>query len=207
MIPKKIHYCWFGDKPLSDKEEKYMKSWQQYCPDYEIKRWNEKNFDIQAFSYVKKAYDLKQWAFVSDVARLYALMTEGGIYLDTDMEIIRPLDYFLQFPAFLGFEIETRIATGIMGSEAHHPFITELFHDYEERPFQRAEKTEDVETNVIRITKILQTYGLKPNNTKQRIRDIEIFPRDTFSPKNYYTRKIDATENTYAIHQFSGSWL
>jgi mannosyltransferase OCH1-like enzyme len=208
MIPKKIHYCWFGGKEMGPQEKAYLKNWAYYCPDYEIKRWDETNFPIEdACDYVKEAYELKEWAFVSDVARLHALVNEGGIYLDTDMELIHSLDSLLVLPAFFGFEIETKISTGIIGSEPNHPLITEFYHDYDDRHFVRAEKTEDVETNVIRITKILQEYGLKLNNTRQVVRDAVIFPRDVFSPKDYTTREVNLTENTLAIHQFSGSWL
>lgn len=208
MIPKTFHYCWFGDKELSYQEQSYIKNWHYFCPDYEIKCWNETNFPIEdACDYVKEAYEQKEWAFVSDVVRLYALMTEGGIYLDTDMQLIHALDPFLLFPAFFGFEIDTQISTGIIGSEPNHPLITELYHDYDDRHFERADKTEDVETNVVRITKILEENGLQLNNTRQTIRNVVIFPKDVFSPKNYHTHEVDLTSNTYAIHQFSGSWL
>ena len=124
MIPKIIHYVWFGDKPSGEVEKKCIASWKKYCPDYEIKLWNEESFDLKgAGVYAQQAYDEEQWAFVSDVARLYVLKEYGGIYMDTDMEVIKSLDDFLELPAFMGFEIESEISTGIIGAEPHNPLI------------------------------------------------------------------------------------
>ena len=208
MIPKIIHYVWFGGKPFGEVEEKCIASWKKYCPDYEIKLWNEDNFDLEAAGiYAQQAYDEKQWAFVSDVARLYVLKEYGGIYMDTDMEVIKPLDDFLKLPAFFGFEIETEISTGIIGAEPHHPFIEEWYQDYADRTFIKEDGTHDRKTNVIRITEIMEEKGFKMDNTKQTFEDVTLFPREYFSPKDYYTREVDDTKNTYAIHQFTGSWL
>lgn len=208
MIPKIIHYIWFGDRPFGEVEEKCVASWKKYCPDYEIKLWNEDNFDLEgAGLYAQQAYDEKQWAFVSDVARLYVLKEYGGIYMDTDMEVIKSLDDFLELPAFMGFEIETEVSTGIIGSEPHNPLIEEWYNDYANRKFIQEDGSHDRTTNVIRFTEILKEKGFKMNDTKQTTEDITIFPREYFSPKDYYTREIDDTKNTHAIHQFTGSWL
>lgn len=208
MIPKIIHYIWFGDRPFGEIEEKCVASWKKYCPDYEIKLWNEDNFDLEgAGIYAQQAYDEKQWAFVSDVARLYVLKEYGGIYMDTDMEVIKPLDGFLTLPAFMGFEIETEISTGIIGSEPHNPLIEEWYQDYANRAFIQEDGSHDRTTNVIRFTEILKEKGFSLDNTKQTSENITLFPRDYFSPKDYYTREIADTKNTYAIHQFTGSWL
>lgn len=208
MIPKIIHYVWFGDRPFGEVEKKCYDSWKKYCPDYEIMVWNEKNFPIaQSNEYAKQAYEEKQWAFLSDVARLYALKEYGGIYVDTDMELVRNIDSFLELPAFFGFEIETEISTGIIGAEAHHPFIEELYQDYKDRSFILSDGSHDRKTNVIRTTEILTEKGLEPNNTKQVIDGVHIFPREYFSPKDYWTREVDDTSKTYGIHQFTGSWL
>lgn len=208
MIPKIIHYCWFGGRELGENEEKYMRSWEKYCPDYQIKRWDESTVDFSNFGpYLKEAYEQKEWAFVSDVVRLYALVSEGGIYMDTDIEVVKPLDDLLHYSAFMGFEVETKISTGIIGAIPNHPFMEEWYHDYDDRRFVRAEKTEDVETNVIRVTKLLQNHGLQLNNQRQKVREIEIFPQAVFSPKSYITGEVEATEETKVIHQFSGSWL
>ncbi|KPG71255.1 MULTISPECIES: glycosyltransferase family 32 protein [unclassified Enterococcus] len=208
MIPKKIHYCWFGGNPLGEQEKKYMDSWRKYCPDYEIKRWDESTIDLSKFgSYLKEAYEQEEWAFVSDVVRLYALVTEGGIYMDTDIEVVKPLDELLQLDAFMGFEIETKISTGIIGAAPHQSFMEEWLEDYDGRAFVRAEKTEDVVTNVIRVTALLQKHGLQLNNEKQTIKGVTIFPQMTFSPKSYITGEVEKDPATMVIHQFSGSWL
>lgn len=208
MIPKIIHYIWFGDRPFGEVEEKCVASWKKYCPDYEIKLWNEDNFDLKgAGLYAQQAYDEKQWAFVSDVARLYVLKEYGGIYMDTDMEVIKPLDEFLELPAFMGFEIETEVSTGIIGSEPHNPLIEEWYNDYANRAFIQEDGSHDRKTNVIRFTEILKEKGFSLDNTKQTSENITLFPRDYFSPKDYYTREVADTKNTYAIHQFTGSWL
>lgn len=208
MIPKIIHYCWFGGNPLGEQEKKYMDTWKKYCPDYEIKRWDESTIDLSKFGpYLKEAYDQEEWAFVSDVVRLYALVTEGGIYMDTDIEVLKPLDELLTLEAFMGFEIETKISTGIIGAVPHHPFMEEWYHDYDDRKFVRAEKTEDVVTNVIRVTELLQNHGLELNNQRQTVKGVEIFPQMTFSPKSYITGEVEEDPSTMVIHQFSGSWL
>ena len=130
MIPKIIHYCWFGGNPLPELAKKCIASWKLYCPDYEIKEWNESNFDLNYCDYVREAYDSKNWAFVSDVARLYALVTEGGIYMDTDVEVIKPLDNLLKYHAVSGFETETTIPTGLIAGEKENPMLKELLYEY-----------------------------------------------------------------------------
>ena len=127
MIPKKIHYCWFGKQPLPRFAKKCISTWQKYLPDYEIKEWNETNFNVELFPYAKEAYDSHKYAFVSDVARLYALYNEGGIYLDTDIEVCKSFDDLLEKNAFLAIEPETNlIATCCMGFQAEHPFLKEV---------------------------------------------------------------------------------
>ncbi|MDE1548429.1 glycosyltransferase family 32 protein [Jeotgalibaca caeni] len=208
MIPKIIHYCWFGGNPLGEKEKKTMESWKKHCPEYKVMAWNEETFDVNNMGdYVKEAYEAGKWAFVSDVARLYALKEYGGVYMDTDMEVVKPLDPLLELDAFMGFEIETTISTGIIAAKSHHPTIELLYADYEDRHFKQEDGSLDETTNVIRITEILQEEGLELNNEKQEIMGITIFPRVYFSPKSYWTYEINDTEDTYAIHQFSGSWL
>jgi mannosyltransferase OCH1-like enzyme len=208
MIPKIIHYCWFGGNPLGEKEEKIIATWEKYCPDYKVMVWNEDNFNIdQMGDYVKEAYQAKKWAFVSDVARLYALTQYGGIYMDTDMEVIKPLDSLLKLDAFMGFEVETTISTAIIAAKENHPTFKQLYDDYNDRHFINSDGTYDETTNVIRITEIFQENGLLLNNEKQTVMDVTIFPRIYFSPKSYWTQEINAGEETYAIHQYSGSWL
>lgn len=208
MIPKIIHYVWFGDRPFGEVEEKCLASWKKQCPEYTLMKWDETNFPIsEQGTYVKQAYKEKQWAFLSDVARLYALKEYGGVYVDTDMELIKNLDELLTVPCFFGFEIETEISTGLIAAEPHHPFIEELYEDYENRTFILEDGSHDRKTNVIRTTEILIEKGLTPDNTKQVIEGVTIFPREYFSPKDYWTREVNKTSNTYGIHQFTGSWL
>jgi len=206
MIPKKIHYCWFGRHPLTEKALCCIESWRKYCPDYEIIQWNEDNFDIDLNNYVREAYEAKKWAFVSDVARLYVLVKYGGIYMDTDVEVIRPLDKLLQYEAVSGFEGMNRVSTGLMASKAGQGLFVELLDDYKDRHF-RIKQGFDLTTNVTRITMICKKYGLVLNNTRQIIDGFLLLPTDYLCPKNLDTGEIVLTSNTLCIHHFDGSWL
>ena len=181
MIPKKIHYCWFGGKKLPGDVKKYIDTWKKYCPDYEIIEWNENNFDITENQYCKEAYEAKKWAFVSDYARLKILYENGGIYMDTDVEVCKSLNRFLKYDWFSGFESEDRIPTGTMG---------------------------DLTTNVEVMTKILkENYKVQLNNTRQIFGDNNLLlPFDYLCAKSFFTGEISKTENTYTIHHFKGTW-
>lgn len=207
MIPKKIHYCWFGGKPKPDKVNKMIDSWKKYCPDYEIKEWNETNFDINTNLYCKEAYNLKKWAFVSDVARLYALYNEGGIYMDTDVEVIRTFDDLLNDNGFLGFECTSCISTAVIGTVQNNEFIKVFLDSYNERNFILSDGNFDTTTNVYKLTKLLLSYGLQCNGSKQEIRGFIIYPRDYFTPYDYINGKLSLTENTFSIHWFSQTWI
>ncbi len=207
MIPKVIHYCWFGGKPLDAMGEKCLASWKRYCPDYEIIEWNEKNFDIRVWPYAQEAYEAKKWAFVSDVARLYALVNYGGIYMDTDVELLKPLDELLELKAFSGFEGGCRILTGLMASEKAHPLFAELLDEYQTAHFLKDDGSFDMTTNVVRITNACMPYGLQLNNTLQTVNGFTLFPKEYFCPKNHHDFKLNLTENSYCIHHFDGSWL
>lgn len=206
-IPKKIHYCWFGGNSLPDLAKKCIASWEKYCPDYEIIRWDESNFDVNCCDYIREAYDAKKWAFVSDVARLYALVHHGGIYMDTDVEIIRPMDDFLQLEAFSGFERSDAIPTGLMAAKAHHPLFEELLRAYNNRHFIQKDGTYDLTTNVKYITDTCLKYGLKLDNSLQTVNGFTLFPSDYFCPVNNKSGRIELTDNTYTIHYFAGSWV
>lgn len=206
MIPKKIHYCWFGGNPLPDLAVKCIESWKKYCPDYEIVEWNEKNFDLTCNKYVRQAYECKKWAFITDYVRLYAMVTQGGIYMDTDVEVLKNLDIFLNNKAFSGFERENAIPTGIMACEKDFPLFKEFLYEYKERAFIKENGDMDLTTNVTAITNTCLKYGLNLNNQLQKINDFTLYPKDFFCPKNYETGKIECTKNTYTIHHFSGSW-
>lgn len=207
MIPKKIHYCWFGKNPLSDLAKNCIESWKKFCPDYEIIEWNESNFDVNCCEYAKQAYEAKKWAFVSDVARLYALVNYGGIYMDTDVEVLKPLDDFLSNSAFSGFEAVDRIPTGIMAAEKGQPLFVELLEEYNNARFLLNNGEYDLTTNVIRITETCKKYGLRLDNSLQTVNGFTLYPFDYFCPKDGLTKKITLTENTHVIHHFDGSWL
>ncbi len=206
-IPKKIHYCWFGGKPLPEMAEKCIASWEKYCPDYEIVRWDESNFDLDYCPYVREAFEAKKWAFITDVVRLYVLVNYGGIYMDTDVEVVKPLDDLLRFEAFSGFESETQIPTGLMASEKNQPLFCELLHEYDDAHFLNPDGSFDLTTNVTRITNTCLKYGFVPNNKQQTVKGFTFLPKDYLCPKDASTRQLNMTENTYTIHHFDGSWL
>lgn len=207
MIPKVIHYCWFGGNSIPELEQKCINSWKKYCPDYEIKEWNERNFDFSCCAYAKEAYDAKKWAFVADYVRLRILVEYGGIYMDTDVEVVKPLDAFLQEKAFLGFEEDEYVATSIMACEKDFNLFDTFLKRYDKRRFLKPDGTYDVTTNVVEITHFLLEHGLLLNNKKQTIEGLTLYPKEYFCPKNHETKKIERTDNTYAIHHFAGSWL
>lgn len=205
-IPKVIHYCWFGGNPLPELAQKCIASWKKYCPDYKIIEWNENNFDINCCDYVREAYEAKKWAFVSDVARLFVLVNYGGIYMDTDVEVVKPLDDILKYEAVSGFQSDNKIPTGLMASEKGQKLFEEFLHDYDNIHFIQPNGTYDLTTNVDKITKICLKYGFIYNNCEQTVRGFKLFPSDYFCAKDTKTRKITITDNTYTIHHFDGSW-
>lgn len=206
MIPKKIHYCWYGGKPLPELAEKCIDSWRKYCPDYEIIRWDETNTDLESNQYVREAYQSKKWAFITDYVRLKVLYDYGGVYMDTDVQLIAPLDEFLSNKGFSGFENENQVPTGIMASEKGNAFIGVLFHDYDDRHFLAEDGKPNLTTNVDVITKLALDRGLVLNNQLQTIDDFTFYPFDYFCPKDFRTLKVHITKNTVAIHHFAGSW-
>lgn len=208
MIPKVIHYCWFGQGKKPDSVIKYINTWKKVMPDYEIKEWNEENFDMDAFPYAKEAYSQKKYAFVSDVVRLYALYHEGGVYLDTDIEVLKTFDPFLEHPAFIGFEDQNNIQTGLIASEKGGPWVKEALDLYEGRHFILPDGTLDTTTNVTLLTGMMEKHGLLKDNSRQDLKDlISIYPSDYFCAKSYSDGKVTVTDRTVTIHHFSGSWL
>ena len=211
MIPKIIHYCWYGGKPLNDLSEKCIQSWKKYCPDYEIIRWDESNTDLNSNQFMKEAYDNKKWAFVSDVMRLKVLYEYGGVYMDTDVELIKPIDSFLNNNSFVGFDDECDINTGIIGTNKNLPIFHELMAYYNTKNFVKSDGSLDLTTNVTIITNILEKYGLVKDNSQQTLSvsggGVAIYPKEFFCPKDSGTGAINITENTYTIHYFDGTWL
>ena len=208
MIPKKIHYCWFGRNPKPKLAQKCMQSWHKYCNDYEIVEWNEDSFDLEAAPlYVKQAYEAKKWAFVTDYVRLYALYYHGGIYMDTDVEVTKPFNRFLKLKGFSGFEDEISVPTGIMAAEAGHPLIKEWLDEYDDKLFLLPDGSMNMETNVLAITHSMVRHGLKLDNTLQTVADYTFYPKDYFCPKSAADGLIYRTKNTHTIHHFAGSWM
>lgn len=208
MIPKIIHYCWFGGNPLPQDAIKCIESWKKLLPDYHIKEWNEQNFDISQMKYTEQAYRAKKYAFVTDYVRLYALYTDGGIYMDTDVEVLKPFDRFLHHTAFSGFESDGNVPTGMMAAEKGSQWAKELLDDYNSREFIRPDGSLDMTTNTTVITNYMVNKGLILNNKYQDFPSlVTMYPSEFFCPKDHGTGQIHLTDNSYCIHHFAGSWL
>lgn len=205
-IPKVIHFVWFGGNPLTPLAEKCVASWKKYCPDYEIVRWDESNFDVSQNQYCLEAYESKKWAFVSDYARLKVLVDHGGIYMDADVEVLKPLDRFLTEEAFSGFEDDKIVPTGIMAARCGHPFFKRLLADYDGKRFLLPNGAYDTTPNTKYITDACLEAGLVLNGKKQTVDGFTLYPKDFFCPKSWHTGLIELTDNSYTIHHFSGSW-
>lgn len=212
-IPKTIHYCWFGGNPLPESAQKYIESWRKYCPDYEIKEWNESNFDVNCCAYVREAYAAKKWAFVSDYARFWILYHYGGLYFDTDVEIIRPLEELVARGPFMGCEptadsLKENIAPGLgLAANPGLDLYKDLLDIYENKHYIQEDGSKDMETVVTYTTRLLKKKGFKESGAVEVVDGIIIYPPEYLCPKNYCTGELQITENTYAIHHYSESWL
>ena len=208
MIPKTIHYCWFGGNPMPKLAGKCMKSWKKYCPDYEIIRWDETNFDISSAPlYVRQAYEAKKWAFVSDFARLKIVYDHGGIYLDTDVELIKPITPLLDSQGFMGFDEKGIVASGLgFGAERGNEIIGEFLKDYDDIPFVLPDGTYDLTPCPDRNTATLKRLGMDMENKNQTFMGMRFLPDDYLCPMDYNTGKKTITQNTYSIHHYSASW-
>lgn len=208
MIPKVIHYIWLGGKPLPKIAEKCIKSWKKYCPDYEIKRWDESNININLCKYTSQAYEAKKYAFVADVARFDILQKEGGIYLDIDVELVASLDPFLNEKAIMGFETESSIAPGlILACEKNNPIIKYYLDTYINDEFINSKGEQNLETICQRVTNHLVKNGLKLNNQNQKVLNFSIYSSDYFCAKSLTDGVIRKTKNTVAVHHYFGSWI
>ena len=206
-IPKVIHYCWFGKGKMPKLAKKCIKSWQKFCPDYKIVCWNEENFDINQNRYAKEAYEAGKWAFVSDYVRLKVLYDEGGIYLDTDVEIIKPIDKLVEKGGYMGFDDNGIISTGLgFACEKGNELVGAILKDYDDIPFLRADGTYDLLPCPDRTTQTMVKLGLDINNREQVFMGIQMLPEDYLCPMKYYTGKKVITKNTYSIHHFCASW-
>lgn len=214
-IPHVIHYCWFGGSPLGDKEQACIESWRKFLPDYEIKRWDESNWNVHCCDYVSEAYAAGKWAFVSDYARFDILWREGGLYFDTDVELVRPIDDILERGPFMGFETDWSpddgcgtVAPGLgLAAGAGHPFYKAVLDSYCGDHFITSNGDLNETTIVQRTTEILLAQGLKSEPGIQEVDGIWIYPSEYFNPKNFFTGQLHLTENTRSIHHFSMSWL
>lgn len=224
-IPKKIHYCWFGRNPLPKSAVKCIQSWKKYFPDYEIIQWNEDNYDVNKIKYTREAYKAKKYAFVSDYARFDILYHEGGVYFDTDVEVIKSFDDILANGAFMGCEIDgltsledVRIHSSTNVDGTVNPGLgiavapglgiyEEILNYYASQNFLNEDGTINQETVVTKTTKILREQGMKNVREIQTIGGITIYPKEYFNPMNNNTGVMDITENTHSIHWYSMSWI
>lgn len=215
MIPKVIHYCWFGGNQLPASAVKCIDSWKKYFPGYEIKEWNESNFDVNFIPFTQEAYAAKKYAFVSDVARFWILEKEGGLYFDTDVEVIKSFDDILSEGAFLGVEIPShdeavpQVNPGLgLGAERGNAVIQSVLEYYKTIHFQDENGVQYPGTVVYHTTKVLESeYGLKPTNDIQHLDGVNIFPVDYFNPFDDLTGVLRKTSNTHSIHWYSKSWI
>lgn len=214
MIPKVIHYCWFGGNPLPESAQKCIISWKKYFPDYEIQQWNESNFDVQGCDYIREACEAKKWAFVSDYARFWILYHHGGLYFDTDVEVIRSFNDILAQGPFMGCEglPENTSVMGInpglgLGAEKSMPLYKEVLDFYQSKHFLKENGEQDKTTIVDYTTAILSKHGWVPSNVPRTVAGVTVYPPEYFCPMDYMTGKISITEHTCSIHHYTASWL
>ncbi len=212
MIPKIIHYCWFGHGEMPELAFKCIDSWKKYLPDYEIQLWNEENFDVNAIPYTKEAYEARKYAFVSDYARFWILYKYGGLYFDTDVEVINPLNDIIEKGSFMGFENNEPLTTGVapglgLGVEAGNSLYKEIKEYYEREHFMNEDGSRNLKTVVSRVTDILIENGLKVDNCFQTVRGVNIYPYDFFCPIRVSDGKLTITANTVSIHHYAASWV
>ncbi|TGX99291.1 MULTISPECIES: glycosyltransferase family 32 protein [Bacteria] len=217
MIPKIIHYCWFGRNPLPELAVKCIDSWKKFLPDYEIKEWNEDNFDVNIIPYTKEAYEAKKYAFVSDYARFYILYHHGGLYFDTDVEVIRPMDDIIAHGPFMGCENEAgqdagattlAVAPGLgLGCNPGLGLYAEILDLYAKLHFRHTDGRLNLKTVVQYTTELLVRHGLKNINDVQLCADVWVYPKVYFCPIDYYTGLCKMYPNTHTIHHYAASWV
>ena len=204
MIPKKIHYCWFGNNELPKKARECIASWKKMCPDYEIIEWNENNFDVYQNPYTAYTYENKKYAFLSDYARLFIIYNEGGFYFDVDVEIVRSIDDLIKHKVFFGFETDEYINTGVgFGAEIHQPIIRDMLDEYDS---VISGKNGTIGCPILNTAALVKN-GFKTNGVMQEIEGIVVYPSEYFNPYDDPTGKLRRTENTYSIHWFAKSWM
>lgn len=209
-IPKIIHYCWLGGTEKPQDVQQYMESWKEKLKDYEIKEWNEASFPFEQVNcrYLKEAMENKRWAFVTDYMRLYILYKYGGIYLDTDVELLKPLDDFLNYDSFIGLESSYTLCTAVIGSKPGRKWLEELLEAYDRRTFINEKGKMDTMPNSQYIFNYLaEKEELTYTKECQKLSNgMAIMPQEYFSPINYLTMQTNVTEKTYAVHHYKGTW-
>lgn len=215
MIPKIIHYCWFGHNPLPKSAVKCIASWRKYLPDYEIKEWNEDNFDVNIIPYTREAYEAKKYAFVSDYARFWILYHHGGLYFDTDVEVIRPMDDIIARGPFMGVEIGATsggkvplVAPGLgLGVNPGLGLYRKMLEKFEHLDFYKEDGSIQTYTMIPIISELLRDGGLCAKNEVQCVEGVWVYPCDYFNPLDAATGKLRITPNTRSIHWYTASWL
>lgn len=207
MIPKIIHYCWFGRGEMPKLAKDCIASWRKFMPEWEYKLWNEDSFEVDSVPYTKEAYEARKYAFVSDYVRLWALEREGGLYMDVDFEVYKPFDNLLHWHAFAGYEGSkySPIMMGVIASEPKGVWVKELLDCYQGRHFVRTDGSFDLTTNVKTVFDYMKTQGFAFNGKEQDYKDLHVLPVDYFCPMQT-TGEYFRTENTYCDHLGMGSW-
>lgn len=202
MIPKIIHYCWFGRKDKPKEVEDNIANWKEKNPDFVIKEWNENNFNIRALAFTKEAYAVGKYAFVSDVARLYALYTEGGIYLDTDVRVLKPFEPYLNNHSFVGKESLFLVSTAVLGAEIGTAWVKDFMDRYKKRHFIMKNGMFDNQVNTLSLS-----FYFNVNYSLWSDRSLAIYDADVFSAKLYADKQYIISERTVTVHEFSSSWM
>ncbi len=207
-VPKIIHYCWFGKGTIPEKEASCIESWKQFFPGYEFKLWTEDNFDYKICAFAKQAYDNNKYAFVSDYARAKLLYEYGGLYLDTDVKVLKQFTDLLElYDGILGFERKAFIGTALIACQKEDPCIKELLNYYETHDYIMEDGSFDNIANVSIITDIMKSKGLVLGGSRQKVLNFEVFNREYFYPKKYSETEFGVTDETVSIHMCSNSWL
>lgn len=208
LIPAVIHYCWFGKKELPDLYKRCIESWHRYCPDYEMREWNEDTCDVSETLFTKQAYEAGKYGFVPDYFRLKIIYEQGGIYLDTDVEVLKSLDDLRHNEAFCGMQAPGEAAFGLgFGAVSEHRVIRRLMERYQKMPFLKEDGNCDEPISSVYQTGDLQELGLTYGNRLQKVRGLTVYPTEVLSPQNVLTGECDITEHTYALHHYDGSWV
>lgn len=216
MIPKKIHYCWLSDDAFPDLISKCIESWKKHLPEYEFVLWDRKRFPLENNLWVKQAFEAKKYAFAADYIRLHAVYTQGGIYLDGDIEVLKSFNELIKLPYFIGSEGQGIIEAGVFGAEKGASWLKDCLSHYDDRSFIKEDGSYDTMTLPRIMMECIQKNHTITELKKPTIKDLsytsndsdlQMFPEDYFCAKNHGTGVIEKTENTFCIHHFAMSWL